>query len=328
MKLDSDRTDRFAPGWPNGTSFLYLARHIDDFSSIDLHPGGTSSTDYIDWAVDALVDGFDTPHLRVLAGLDCEDTGSMWDAWAYFDRCIRELKLDIPSDAGSLLRAYLSDLVSQIAFGEADPSKALDRIHERVVSPLQHPQDLMGWCYLWASSDREREGSARRIVAYAKSWIRNGPDAVLMNLPEGLEVTYRPKPVKACRGGPNHPQYEYVYEMKVRPLDEPVQIEEFGIIDELEGRGVLASSTVEPFTADGFGGWYSCPTAILVPGQFFSMRNVVRGNGLLDCSILWYFVGATPRGAVAKGTVVVRLLADVEKQNQGSRFRIADRRGA
>jgi hypothetical protein len=70
--------------WPRDT-FTLLSKHITG--------GAMDSQNYVDWAVLALMDGFDTQSLAILAGLDLGYSypGERYD---YFRRSIKELGID------------------------------------------------------------------------------------------------------------------------------------------------------------------------------------------------------------------------------------------
>jgi hypothetical protein len=314
LNIDPDPIDdELQQGWPKGTISLLLASRAGDPRGIGEYGVAASRKDYIDWAVDALLKGYEAPSLYVLAGLGNERTGYVWDAENYFDRCIRELKMEFPEDPVTLLRAYLFEFVSQIALGDADPCEALDRIYADIVHPLHHSQDLMPWCFLWDGFWRNTEED---IVAYAKSWIENGPDILLSWLSEGLEVSYSPNPVRARRGGLNGQRYEWVFETKVRAIDKPVRIGEFGTFLRQRGRWVFSTPTGRSFSAEDFADHYSCPRAILRPGESFSALNTVSSDDLRDWKASWYFKGvAPPRGGgrFVKGTAVIEGMGEVEE---------------
>ena len=323
ITLDFDLIDEIARKWPRGTAFLFLAHHVHLFSDVRDYIAEPSSRDYVDWAVNALLQGFEAPSLNILAGLDFEDGGAIWDAQKYFNRCMVELKLEPPDHAATLLRLYLSELVSQIASGEADPRETLNRIHRSIVNPLNHSEDLMPWCFLWEgntpdghqgqySEDEYREA----VVAYAQSWIQHGPDVLLPQLGEreDLEVTCAPNPVKARRCGPDGQRYEWVFETKVHALDKPVRILSFGTFRRRRGRWGFSTSTGRPFGAKDFAEQYSCPKAILRPGESFSTLNAVSSNDLRIWKASWYFKGVAPFDGhiVVKGTAIVEGLAELE----------------
>jgi hypothetical protein len=153
---------------------------------------GKVGQDYVEWAVDALMDDFDSPSLGILAGLDLGDPVSQYpvsreEAHGYFRKVIHELALLSPEDEQALslpdpevvLRWHLCELAEQIRDGVLDPVTGIDRIHAEVVSPLDHAEDVKPWCYLGdtAMSDR-RTGRyakeyARAIIDYATQWVKN-----------------------------------------------------------------------------------------------------------------------------------------------------------
>lgn len=117
---------------------------------------GVAAQDYVNWAVNALVEGFDSPSLAVLAGLGY-DTTSQIEAPDYFLRTVKELALPIPDcelaignwystdsfyrklglslpDEKTLLSQHLEELAEQIKEGVIDPVAGLDRIYHEVVA--------------------------------------------------------------------------------------------------------------------------------------------------------------------------------------------------
>jgi hypothetical protein len=122
---------------PVGTIEL-LARHANSSATGD---------DAVKWAIDALVDGFDSPSLRQLAGLNSPT--AWFEAMPLFERTLNELQLEIPRSKNEILRLYLRSVAESIVTGVRSPSVALEVIHREVLGPLNHPLDLMPWCYLW-----------------------------------------------------------------------------------------------------------------------------------------------------------------------------------
>ncbi|MBE2200490.1 MAG: hypothetical protein IAE79_17880 [Anaerolinea sp.] len=159
--------NELANQWPKGTTSL-LADRINSL---------TSGKDHIDWAVNALIEGFEAPSLTILAGLDLGGMVSSFEAEDYFDKSVQELELILPDDE-TILRLYFSEVVHQIAAGKIDPKQGIDKIHRRVIDPLSHPTDLMAWCYLWEGNSPEGhlveysdEEYSETIIAYAQTWI-------------------------------------------------------------------------------------------------------------------------------------------------------------
>lgn len=71
---------------PPGTTAL-LAKRVQ---------GSVRSQNYVDWAVQALAEGFDSPSLSILAGLDIEKDFSRLEAENCFAKVVQELGLVIP----------------------------------------------------------------------------------------------------------------------------------------------------------------------------------------------------------------------------------------
>jgi len=138
--------------------------------------GSVVGQDYVDWAVQALTEDFDSPSLAILASLDIPNDFSLWEAEKYFQSVVSELGWSIPDDE-TILRTHFIALVSNIQNGTIDPEIGVDRIHREVISPLEHPSDLQGWCLLWEGNSPTRyepipkEEYASRIVEFAEAWM-------------------------------------------------------------------------------------------------------------------------------------------------------------
>ncbi|MFL5542951.1 MAG: hypothetical protein ACJ8J0_28490 [Longimicrobiaceae bacterium] len=135
--------------------------------------GELSGPEMVEWAVDALSAGFDSPSLRVLAGLMPSEALAR-DAEPILREAARELGFQA-LDLEGMRRAYVPIVCRALLRGELSPGEAAERIHRRVVSPLGHPADLMSWCYLWEGlgPDGEYLGEAsntQHIMAEARRW--------------------------------------------------------------------------------------------------------------------------------------------------------------
>lgn len=106
------------------------------------------STTAIAWATTALVAGFDSPSLRTLAGLDLEGQVNAADATPLVEAALSQLGIARPSFEEAA-RQYLREVAKAIVCGDLAPRPAAELVHRRVVSPLNHPEDLMPWCYVW-----------------------------------------------------------------------------------------------------------------------------------------------------------------------------------
>lgn len=159
------------------------------------HPPGTvrllalhafenaTALDCVQWATDALAGGWDSPALRILAGLDLGQLPSVWDATPYLERSLAELHIPLP-DREWIVRQYVDDLALQIVRGRIPPREAVEIVHRVAIAPLSHPLDLQPWCDLSGGLDphsRAPVGEAHvdeEIRAYAQEWLRGrGRDA-------------------------------------------------------------------------------------------------------------------------------------------------------
>ncbi|MFL5542945.1 MAG: hypothetical protein ACJ8J0_28460 [Longimicrobiaceae bacterium] len=135
--------------------------------------GELSGPELVDWAVDALSAGFDSPSLRVLAGL-MPSEALLRDAEPLLLQATRELGIE-DLDLEAMRRAYVPIVCRALLRGDLSPAEAAELIHRRVVSPLGHAADLMAWCYLWEGlgPDGEYLGEASNtghIMAEARRW--------------------------------------------------------------------------------------------------------------------------------------------------------------
>jgi len=126
----------------------------------------------VDWAVEALGAGYDSPALRILAGLLPPETDAH-TVLPYARRAARELGMDIPEGEG-LRRAYIPVACRALLRGELDAETTTHRIHSWVVSPLGHPSDLMSWCYLWEGNSAQCDfvdgPNTEHVIAEARRW--------------------------------------------------------------------------------------------------------------------------------------------------------------
>jgi hypothetical protein len=101
----------------------------------------------VSWAVSSLSRGLDSEHLRSLAGLDLSDDVRTPEAEEVFLAAVDELGLHLPPEEAAI-RAYVRHLAQEIVDGAVAPQEQVARINREVVSPLNHPKDLMAWCYV------------------------------------------------------------------------------------------------------------------------------------------------------------------------------------
>jgi len=100
--------------WPRNTITL-LADYIDS---------GAISDQVVDWAVLALMDGFDSHNLCILAGLDL---GAFYpgEKYDYFLRSIKDLGIDILDDMDNILVEFSGFVCQGLLSGEIDAKEAL-----------------------------------------------------------------------------------------------------------------------------------------------------------------------------------------------------------
>jgi hypothetical protein len=131
----------------------------------------------VDWAVEALGAGYDSPALRILAGLLPPEMDAH-TVVPYARRAAWELGMSIP-EGEALRRAYIPVACRALLRGELDAETATGRIHAWVVSPLGHPADLMGWCCLWegnsARCDFVDGPNTEHVIAEARRWAAAEP---------------------------------------------------------------------------------------------------------------------------------------------------------
>lgn len=103
-----------------------------------------SAEDYIDWAGESLVEGYDSFHLRILAGL--ERSASAYEAEAYFLRCINELAFSVP-DTEVARCAYACEMAQKIVDGEISGVQGIRAMYQLcLASAYEH--DFIIWLEL------------------------------------------------------------------------------------------------------------------------------------------------------------------------------------
>lgn len=138
------------------------------------------------WALTALEAGFDTPSLRILAGMSFDPRPGFFDVRAYLEAALSELDLPASASRDEILREYARALAEELLAGVRPVEATLEVIHRSVVSPLNHAEDLRGWCYLWeglapdgsfdAVTGPELERAAREFAA---RWLAARPSGPL-----------------------------------------------------------------------------------------------------------------------------------------------------
>ena len=100
----------------------------------------------VKWATEALVDGFDTPALRRLAGATPRLTSSE-EIEPDVRKALDELHIGRPSDLDILSR-YETEIVEAILDGRLSPLAGLSDLYENVVLGSDYDWRFLPWCYL------------------------------------------------------------------------------------------------------------------------------------------------------------------------------------
>jgi hypothetical protein len=136
------------------------------------------------WALSALEAGFDTPSLRILAGMSFDPQPGFFEIRPYLDAALSELNLPASPSRDEVLREYARALAEELLAGVRPVEATLEVIHRSVVSPLNHAKDLMGWCYLWEGLTPDGSFGAvtgpeleRATRDFAARWLAARPSA-------------------------------------------------------------------------------------------------------------------------------------------------------
>jgi hypothetical protein len=101
------------------------------------------ASEYVEWAISMLEQDFDSPSLRILAGLD---GSSLFEADDYFRRVLRELHISEP-DFDTSVRAYACELCTRIISGTLDPKSGVRQLYKTCLA-TNYANDFMVWLYL------------------------------------------------------------------------------------------------------------------------------------------------------------------------------------
>ena len=89
--------------------------------------GQVFADDYIDWAIAMLMEDYDSPNLRILAGLDRRS--SFFEVEAYFLRSIKELGIE-EVEPENAIRSYACETAQQIIDGQfTSPHQAIETMY-------------------------------------------------------------------------------------------------------------------------------------------------------------------------------------------------------
>jgi hypothetical protein len=100
--------------------------------------------DYVDWAGEMLVQGFDSYSLRILAGLG--RLASAGEAEDYFLRSAKELSLSVPSPEAAV-RSYACEIARQVVEGHLTGQAGVRALY-RICLATDYDRDYMIWLEL------------------------------------------------------------------------------------------------------------------------------------------------------------------------------------
>jgi hypothetical protein len=89
------------------------------------------SKDYVNWAMQALENGFDSENIRILAGLDYSDTE---ERLKYFQKSLVDLNLQMPSDQNEILKDFTIKLANNVIEGLEAPRTGLKIMLDIVIA--------------------------------------------------------------------------------------------------------------------------------------------------------------------------------------------------
>lgn len=119
---------------------------------------------WVDWAVEMLVAGFETPNLIILAGES--PPYNQFELQGLADKVLEELQLD-HSDKDSIIKNYVCYLIDKTLDGQLEPYKTL-MILKDVCIELDYEKSLYDfYCLFFAKDD---------LIHSENQWYWNGAD--------------------------------------------------------------------------------------------------------------------------------------------------------
>ena len=103
-----------------------------------------SASDYVDWAIEMLVQGYDSHALCILAGF--ERSASVFEADDYFQRAVVELGLSSPDDS-SAVRAYACEIAQQVVVGQLAGQEGVRALYQ-ICRATEYDRDYLIWLEL------------------------------------------------------------------------------------------------------------------------------------------------------------------------------------
>jgi hypothetical protein len=144
--------------------------------------GTGSGSDVVDWAVDALVAGWESPSLEVLAGLDRPP--NEFEVDRYVERALSELGVEMPRGA-QVVHLYSVGIAADILAGTISPYDGAREMF-RVCVATNYPREQRAWVGLEDDYELARDGvygnvddTVRKIRDAARRLVSRVPDTAV-----------------------------------------------------------------------------------------------------------------------------------------------------
>jgi hypothetical protein len=148
---------------------------------------------------------------------------------------------------------------------------------------------------------------------YYKTFKDTDMPPELANIPNGIEVGHNPQTVSAVYNDKDS-MYYWVYKTSVKPINEDIEIVQFGSYGWAGDHWEFGTVTGKPFEPKDFADWYKCKDAKMKKGKEYSDKNNWNNARVLQGGkSLWYYIGKNKKGELFKGTAIVNSLPEMKK---------------
>lgn len=141
--------------------------------------GTSSGSDVVDWAVDALVAGWESPSLEVLAGLD--KPPNEFEVDRYVERALSELGVEMPRGP-QVVHLYAVAIAGDILAGTISPYDGAREMF-RVCVATNYPDELRAWVGLEDDYELARDGVYGNVDDIEKK-IRDAAQRLVGRVPD------------------------------------------------------------------------------------------------------------------------------------------------
>lgn len=143
--------------------------------------GTGSGSDVVDWAVDALVVGWESPALEVLAGL--EKPPNEFEVDRYVERALSELGVEMPRGP-QVVNLYAVAIAGDILAGTISPYDGAREMF-RICVATNYPNELRAWVGLEDDYELARDGVYGRMDDIEKK-IREAAQRLVGRVPDSV----------------------------------------------------------------------------------------------------------------------------------------------